>query len=434
MSSRWPEIGSTVELLRTQDADLALVHELMRERARLEQEFVDGLRALVEKHKPHSKEESREYSNVLLSAFEQEIEARSDLNPNLAEHASLGAKELSLGSQLAQALLAAQMTHEGKYTSLLASRDELTDWFERRPSSPWDVRMPLADMTIILRHGELEYRLSVHEQRKCASSLNEWYRTKLLVFYPRHLFNSSSEFCSADDRISPFGPGEHKSNHGHQNKRHHKTCMDMQPDIFNASSSADNLSPSNHRILVEASKDLESASQALVPVPYYNWFFDGEPSPLHFGIGILPLDSSRVPVYWETSRHSVQLAEQRDILNTLYPSDVNLFELAQYCPLLPLNSREFERLNSAGLVSKQVTRRLKPDIGNISRRDLSALLVPDEPVWEPLGSARRKELLRMAIGKIDPWWLTFRRDSEKIVEAVLRKWDFDTDKPKSREK
>ncbi|CCA68874.1 hypothetical protein PIIN_02734 [Serendipita indica DSM 11827] len=409
MSSRWPEIGSTVELLRTQDADLALVHELMRERARLEQEFVDGLRALVEKHKPHSKEESREYSNVLLSAFEQEIEARSDLNPNLAEHASLGAKELSLGSQLAQALLAAQMTHEGKYTSLLASRDELTDWFERRPSSPWDVRMPLA---------ELEYRLSVHEQRKCASSLNEWYRTKLLLMIESHHSALENTKAIMATRINDI-------------IKRAWTCNQI---YSNASSSADNLSPSNHRILVEASKDLESASQALVPVPYYNWFFDGEPSPLHFGIGILPLDSSRVPVYWETSRHSVQLAEQRDILNTLYPSDVNLFELAQYCPLLPLNSREFERLNSAGLVSKQVTRRLKPDIGNISRRDLSALLVPDEPVWEPLGSARRKELLRMAIGKIDPWWLTFRRDSEKIVEAVLRKWDFDTDKPKSREK
>lgn len=301
------------------------------------------------------------------------------------------------------------MTHEGKYTSLLASRDELTDWFERRPSSPWDVRMPLA---------ELEYRLSVHEQRKCASSLKEWYRTKLLLMIESHHSALENTKAIMATRINDI-------------IKRAWTCNQI---YSNASSSADNLSPSNHRILVEASKDLESASQALVPVPYYNWFFDGEPSPLHFGIGILPLDSSRVPVYWETSRHSVQLAEQRDILNTLYPSDVNLFELAQYCPLLPLNSREFERLNSAGLVSKQVTRRLKPDIGNISRRDLSALLVPDEPVWEPLGSARRKELLRMAIGKIDPWWLTFRRDSEKIVEAVLRKWDFDTDKPKSREK
>ncbi|CAG7855160.1 SubName: Full=Uncharacterized protein {ECO:0000313/EMBL:CCA68910.1} [Serendipita indica DSM 11827] len=40
----------------------------------------------------------------------------------------------------------------------------------------------------------------------------------------------------------------------------------------------------------------------------------------------------------------------------------------------------------------------------------------------------------MAIGKVDPRWLTFREDSEDIVAAFIRKWDIENDKPKPKGK
>ena len=89
------------------------------------------------------------------------------------------------------------------------------------------------------------------------------------------------------------------------------------------------------------------------------------------------------------------------------------------------------------------------DLETISRRDLPALLTPDESAWEPLGSTRRKELLKVVIATVDPWWLTFRPVSllaelvsrlrglqyaDTIVPAVRRKWDFENDGPKPRDK
>ena len=48
----------------------------------------------------------------------------------------------------------------------------------------------------------------------------------------------------------------------------------------------------NYRVAVEEREDLETTSIALKPVDYCNWFFDGEPSPLRLGIGIMNLDSN----------------------------------------------------------------------------------------------------------------------------------------------
>ena len=87
-------------------------------------------------------------------------------------------------------------------------------------------------------------------------------------------------------------------------------------------------------------------------------------------------------------------------------------------------------------------------VETIARRDLPALLSPDESTWDSLRSARRKELLKMVIDEADPEWLTFRevsllavlvsglrglQDAGTIVDAVRRKWDFENDQPKPRE-
>lgn len=181
---------------------------------------------------------------------------------------------------------------------------------------------------------------------------------------------------------------------------------------------ASDLLPLNHRASIQEKMDAEPVSQALIPVDYYNWFFDGKPSPLQFGIGTLLLrfssnfKSRGIPV------HDVLWAERSSDAGGVSSMDITLFDLVQYGPVLPLNSREFERLKHAS---------------TISRGDLIALLVLDEPVWEPLGSARRKELLKMTINKVRPDLLTFRYGSGNIVNAFQRKWDFENDKPKPRE-
>lgn len=197
---------------------------------------------------------------------------------------------------------------------------------------------------------------------------------------------------------------------------------------------ASDLLPLNHRASIQEKMDAEPVSQALIPVDYYNWFFDGKPSPLQFGIGTLLLrfssnfKSRGIPV------HDVLWAERSSDAGGVSSMDITLFDLVQYGPVLPLNSREFERLKHASLVSSIANEaRTKPDIGTISRGDLIALLVLDEPVWEPLGSARRKELLKMTINKVRPDLLTFRYGSGNIVNAFQRKWDFENDKPKPRE-
>lgn len=41
-------------------------------------------------------------------------------------------------------------------------------------------------MTTTARHQELEYRLSVHNQRTCARNLQEWYETKLQPLMESH--------------------------------------------------------------------------------------------------------------------------------------------------------------------------------------------------------------------------------------------------------
>lgn len=107
-------------------------------------------------------------------------------------------------------------------------------------------------------------------------------------------------------------------------------------------------------------------------------------------------------------------AEQTNELGRMDSDYITLFELAQYGPLLPLNSQEFERVK----FSK-----------SISRRSLVALMAPDKLVWEPFGSVARKGLIKMAIGNVLPEWLTFRKNSDFIVDAMGRKWDFETDKP-----
>ena len=129
------------------------------------------------------------------------------------------------------------------------------------------------------------------------------------------------------------------------------------------------------------------------------------------------------------------------------------FELYQYSPLLPLNSVEFDRLQSASLVLI-IVNATDADTGYIDnlprRRDLPDLLSPDESAWEPLGSTRRKELLEIVITRVHPRWLTFRDVSVlaepvsrlrglqdyyvlSIVDTIRRKWDFENDRPKPRE-
>ncbi|CCA71306.1 hypothetical protein PIIN_05245 [Serendipita indica DSM 11827] len=333
MNTRWPEIGSTLELLKAQDADLALAHELMRERARLEQAFLDGLRALVKKHKPESEEDNREYSKVLITAFEQEIEARSKRNSNIPEWPAK--KELPVGFQLAKAHHDAQITHDDKYSRLWASKDELKEWLitQFRPNA----RMPLV---------ELEYRLSVHHQRTSARCLREWYENELPRLMESH--HSALEETKA-------------------------TIINTVRDIINcastlcsqvysrASGNASNLSPLSHRASLQGKLDVELASHALIPADYYNWFFDGKPSPLLFGIGTLPLDFSGMP-NWEPNEADILFYVNLDIPRLLKAEEINgldsvpskrviLFELAQYGPLLPLNSQEVDRLFFSSLVA-----------------------------------------------------------------------------------
>ena len=90
------------------------------------------------------------------------------------------------------------------------------------------------------------------------------------------------------------------------------------------------------------------------------------------------------------------------------------------------------------------------DVETISRRELPALLSPDEDAWEPLGRARRKLLLWVAIGPANSSWLTFRNVSllaelfprlkhlqhylfaRFVRNNVLLKWDLENDRPTPR--
>lgn len=191
------------------------------------------------------------------------------------------------------------------------------------------------------------------------------------------------------------------------------------------------LLPSKDRGSIQEKMDREMNSHALVSVDYYNWFFNGKPSPLYFGIGTLPVDfPQNLPFYHAVPAVALLKAEQTDDLGGLLLEYITLFEVAQYGPVLPLNSQEVKQLiqvharRSMSFKSEWI----------ISRRDLVAIMVPDEPVWEPLGLARRKELLKNAIGNVAPYWLTLCSYPDAIVDTVNRKWDFETDTPKSREK
>ncbi|CCA70289.1 hypothetical protein PIIN_04228 [Serendipita indica DSM 11827] len=439
MNTRWPEIGSTIELIKAQDTDLVLAHELMHERGRLEQEFVDSLRKLVEKHKSHSEFGDREYSKVRVTAFEQggrptlspqgsclmrvEIEARSDLNPDIPERAVI--ETMVKQPDLPKLRLK-------DYPGV----NELEEWFDKEWRWPWEWKMPL------IQPEELEYSLSVQNQRELARKLQEWYETKLQLQIESHhsaLEDTKVAMINTMNAIILTTYSDRTS-----------TCSRI---YSHALTRASNLVPLNQRASIQARVDLDLGSQAFAPVDYYNWFFDGQTSPLYFGTGTLPLDFFGIEVhfqsqvkqiadhlcrgYHERMSHHLLQVDHYVRSNTLDISsgDITLFEHAQYGPLLPLNSEEFEQLKSASSVS--ITAKLAKtqlDAGKISRRDLIALLVPDEPVWEPLGSARRKELLELAINKVPRRWLTFRMDSDHIVEAIQKKWDFETDKPSRKRK
>ncbi|CAG7845990.1 SubName: Full=Uncharacterized protein {ECO:0000313/EMBL:CCA69281.1} [Serendipita indica DSM 11827] len=282
MSAQWPELGSTINLMRVQHADLALAHALMRERARMEQDFIGGLRALVEQYKPAPEEENREYSKVLIDAFEQEIKAHLDINPKVPEQPMLDDKELSVGSELAQELHAAHKKHEDNYTKLLASKDELKAWSNEIKTDPAQIRMPLV---------ELEYRLSVHRQRESARNLQAWYNTQLPPLVESH--HSILENT--------------KSSHDKRNKRKDWFC--------------NNLLPLGYRASIGGKMDIESNSQALRPVDYCNWFFDGRPSPLRFGIGTLECDLRTL--HWSPSVTYMLNAERDDVAAWSLPPDLN---------------------------------------------------------------------------------------------------------------
>ena len=54
----------------------------------------------------------------------------------------------------------------------------------------------------------------------------------------------------------------------------------------------------NHRAAIEGILDPETNSYALKPVEYCNWFFDGKPSPLRFGIGTMTINSFYIEHYF----------------------------------------------------------------------------------------------------------------------------------------
>lgn len=123
-------------------------------------------------------------------------------------------------------------------------------------------------MTTTARHQELEYRLSVHNQRTCARNLQEWYETKLQPLMESHhsaLENTKTTMINTINAIIDCA----------------STCSRIYSHGLDKASS---LLPLRHRALIQEKMDLEAASRALVPVDYYNSFFNvGKPSPLHFG-------------------------------------------------------------------------------------------------------------------------------------------------------
>lgn len=318
-NTRWPEIGSTTELMRAQNSDLSLVCELMRERARLEQEFVNGLRALVQKHKPRAEGENRQYSKVLIDAFEQEIEVRSGPNPNMPEHIALEEKELSVCSELAQVLYNAHATHDDKYTRLLASTGELKEWWNKQwhQKSPEGMRMPFV---------ELEYRLSVHHQRTSARNLKGWYEVKLPPLVES--LHSALEDTKAI-MINTINTIIDRAS----------TCSRI---YSRALGRASDLLPLNYRASIQGKMDLELVSEALVPVAYYNHFFEGRSLPLHFGTGTLSLTFPAPYSLREPDPQELLQAERSNDFTWVSSEAVTLFEIVQYGPLLPFNSREFQ--------------------------------------------------------------------------------------------
>lgn len=72
-----------------------------------------------------------------------EIEARSDLNPDIPERAVIETMELLVRSELTQAPHDAHTALEDKYTKLLASKNELEEWFDKEWRWPWEWKMPL---------------------------------------------------------------------------------------------------------------------------------------------------------------------------------------------------------------------------------------------------------------------------------------------------
>ncbi|CAG7845995.1 SubName: Full=Uncharacterized protein {ECO:0000313/EMBL:CCA69286.1} [Serendipita indica DSM 11827] len=348
MYTHLADLGNTIELLNAQDRDLAVAHELMRERMRLEQKFINGLRAIIDRHKSWPEERHGEYSEVLITAFEQEIEARSSPKPVVPRHQSMG-EELIVGSTLVRKLRDAHSAHEVAYTKLLSSKDELQEWLRPKKLYFENSRMPLI---------ELEYRWSVHRQRECANNLRLWYERKQMPLVESH--HSSLEDTKAT-MIRMINANIDCAS----------TCSRIYSHALGRASS---LLPLIHRASIEETMDLELSSHALEPVDYRNWFFDGQPSPLQFGIGAIIIESDNIPTssYSWVLVHTMLEAERTNDFSGVSAGCVTRFELSQYGPLLPLNSAKFEQLKS--------TRR-------ISRQDLSALMKPDKTTTLlPVGS------------------------------------------------
>ena len=71
--------------------------------------------------------------------------------------------------------------------------------------------------------------------------------------------------------------------------------------------SASSLRPLDHRVSVEETLDPETSSYGLKPVDYCNWFFDGQPLPLRFGIGTMTLEPEAI-VYSAVSDEKLHAA------------------------------------------------------------------------------------------------------------------------------
>lgn len=127
----------------------------------------------------------------------------------------------------------------------------------------------------------------MHRQRESARNLQAWYNTQLPPLVESHhsiLENTKTVMINAINARIGFAT----------------VCSRAYSHVL---SRASDLLPLGYRASIGGKMDIESNSQALRPVDYCNWFFDGRPSPLRFGIGTLECDLRTLVSLWAVSGH-----------------------------------------------------------------------------------------------------------------------------------